>query len=60
MASCAQKTYHKGALVQADLRHGTGQYIFELISTVPLFLPERLASPTQHSSFLHPTLNGSP
>ncbi|KAH9959704.1 hypothetical protein BGW80DRAFT_1366914 [Lactifluus volemus] len=39
---------------------GTGQHIFELISTVPLFLPERLASPTQHSSFLHPTLNGSP
>ncbi|KAH9957981.1 Dbl-like domain-containing protein [Lactifluus volemus] len=39
---------------------GTGQHIFELIPTVPLFLPERLASPTQHSSFLHPTLNGSP
>ncbi|KAH9959694.1 CNH domain-containing protein [Lactifluus volemus] len=39
---------------------GTGQHIFELIPTVPLFLPERLASPTQHSSFLHPTLNGPP
>ncbi|KAH9959700.1 hypothetical protein BGW80DRAFT_1366810 [Lactifluus volemus] len=39
---------------------GTGQHIFELIPTVPLFLPERLASPTQHSSFRHPTLNGSP
>jgi RHO1 GDP-GTP exchange protein 1/2 len=39
---------------------GVVQHIFELIPTVPLFLPERLASPTQHSSFVHPTLNGSP
>ncbi|KAI0292306.1 Dbl-like domain-containing protein [Russula brevipes] len=39
---------------------GVVQHIFELIPTVPLFLPEKLASPTQHSSFVHPSLNGSP
>ncbi|KAI0256013.1 CNH domain-containing protein [Lactifluus subvellereus] len=39
---------------------GVAQHIFELIPTVPLFLPENLASPTQHSSFVHPSLNGSP
>ena len=39
---------------------GVTQHIFELIPTVPLFLPENLASPTQHSSFVHPSLNGSP
>jgi RHO1 GDP-GTP exchange protein 1/2 len=39
---------------------GVVQHIFELIPTVPLFLPEKLTSPTQQSSFIHPSLNGSP
>ncbi|KAH9000438.1 Dbl-like domain-containing protein [Lactarius akahatsu] len=39
---------------------GVAQHVFELIPTVPLFLPEKLSSPTQHSSFVHPGLNGSP
>ncbi|KAI0272596.1 Dbl-like domain-containing protein [Gloeopeniophorella convolvens] len=39
---------------------GVAQQIFELIPTVPLYLPEKLSSPTQHSSFVHPALNGSP
>jgi len=39
---------------------GVVQHIFELIPTVPLYLPEKLSSPTPHSSFVHPTLNGSP
>jgi len=39
---------------------GVVQHIFELIPTVPLFLPEKLSSPTPFSSFVHPSLNGSP
>jgi hypothetical protein len=39
---------------------GVVQHVFELIPTVPLFLPEKLSAPTQHSSFVHPALNGSP
>ena len=39
---------------------GVIQHIFELIPTVLPFLPEELASPTQQSSFVHPSLNGSP
>jgi hypothetical protein len=39
---------------------GVVQHIFELIPTVPLFLPEKLSSPLQQSSFVHPSLNGSP
>lgn len=39
---------------------GVVQHIFELIPTVPLFLPEKLTSPTQQSSFIHPSLSGSP
>jgi hypothetical protein len=39
---------------------GVVQHIFELIPTVPLFLPEKLSSPTPYSSFVHPSLNGSP
>jgi hypothetical protein len=39
---------------------GVVQHIFELIPTVPLFLPEKLSSPTAQSSFVHPSLNGSP
>jgi RHO1 GDP-GTP exchange protein 1/2 len=38
---------------------GVVQHAFELIPTVPFFLPEKLSSPTQHSSFVHPGLNGS-
>jgi hypothetical protein len=39
---------------------GVVQHIFELIPTVPLFLPEKLTSPLQQSSFVHPSLSGSP
>jgi hypothetical protein len=39
---------------------GVVQHIFELIPTVPLFLPEKLSSPLQQSSFVNPSLSGSP
>lgn len=44
----------------SGVTRGVVQHIFELIPTVPLFLPEKLTSPTQQSSFVHPSLNGSP
>ncbi|KAN0125374.1 CNH domain containing protein [Lactarius tabidus] len=36
------------------------QYVFELIPAGPLFPLENPSSPTQHSSSVHPALNGSP
>lgn len=55
----ADDTSLRGAGPSGGTR-GVVQHIFELIPTVPLFLPEKLASPTQQSSFVHPSLNGSP
>lgn len=50
----------QGRVGSSSAGRGVAQHVFELIPTVPLFLPEKLSSPTQHSSFVHPGLNGSP
>lgn len=34
------------------------QHVFELIPTVPLYLPEKIASPTQRTTFLHGGMSG--
>ncbi|KAN0135929.1 CNH domain containing protein [Lactarius tabidus] len=40
--------------------HGAVQHVLELVPAAPLFLLENPSSPTQHSSFVHPTLKGPP
>ncbi|KAI0058941.1 Dbl-like domain-containing protein [Artomyces pyxidatus] len=41
-------------------RGAIAQHVFELIPTIPLYLPEKLSSPLQQTSFAHNPMNGSP
>ncbi|KAA1475511.1 Dbl-like domain-containing protein [Dentipellis sp. KUC8613] len=62
----SQEARVHGVMRAADPPAGSGasravaQHVFELIPTIPLYVPEKLSSPTQQTSFQQGMLGGSP
>jgi len=50
----------RSASQASPYQRGIGQHVFELAPTIPLYLPETLASPSGSGFFLQPSPPGSP